>query len=57
MSTGLGLMRLPPNIFWSMTPRELEFALGFHARAATGAPPRSEFEALMALFPDGSERI
>ena len=27
MAAGLGLLRLPPAHFWSMTPRELEAAL------------------------------
>ena len=27
MAAGLGLLRLPPAHFWSMTPKELEAAL------------------------------
>jgi uncharacterized phage protein (TIGR02216 family) len=49
---GLGVLRLSPDAFWRMTPRELALALG----AAFPAPPapirRSEFAALVRRFPD-----
>ena len=54
MAAGLGLLRLPPAHFWSMTPRELEAAL----RALLGpthadAPlPRAALARLMDRFPD-----
>lgn len=51
MSFGLGLLRIAPRDFWTMTPREFERA------AAAMLPPmtplgRDEFGALMAAFPD-----
>jgi len=50
---GLGVLRLPPDAFWQMTPRELALAI----RAVTGrsgAPPaREAFDELMKRFPDG----
>lgn len=48
---GLGVLRLSPETFWRMTPRELAHAI----RALRGdAPPlaRTDFEALMRAFPD-----
>jgi uncharacterized phage protein (TIGR02216 family) len=57
MTAGLGTLRLAPDEFWAMTPRELDAAL----RGALGPvalPPamaRSDLTALMAAFPD-SER-
>jgi uncharacterized phage protein (TIGR02216 family) len=53
MSFGLGVLRLSPDAFWRMTPRELAIA----ARAIFGAAPapldRSTFFDLMKRFPDG----
>lgn len=49
---GLGVLRLSPRAFWSMTPRELSLAID----AATGATTplrRSELSDLMTRFPDG----
>jgi uncharacterized phage protein (TIGR02216 family) len=50
---GLGVLRLPPEQFWKMTPRELAHAI----RAVTGrnGPPlaRMTFDQLMRRFPDG----
>ena len=54
MAAGLGLLRLPPRHFWSMTPRELAAAL----RAVLGdpvasmPPSRADFDALLQRFPD-----
>jgi len=49
---GLGVLRLPPDAFWRMTPRELALAI----RAVRGpvTPPlaRRELDELMARFPD-----
>ncbi len=54
MAAGLGLLRLPPAQFWSMTPKELEAALRgllgpTHADAAL---PRSALTQMMSRFPD-----
>jgi uncharacterized phage protein (TIGR02216 family) len=50
---GLGVLRLSPAAFWSMTLRELACAV----RALTGdAPPpldRAALDHLMTRFPDG----
>ena len=49
---GLGVLKLPPEQFWRMTPRELAYAI----EAATGrAAPltRAAFIELMARYPDG----
>lgn len=50
---GLGLLRLPPDAFWRMTPRELSYAI----EALGGRPaeplPRHAFAALMTRYPDG----
>jgi len=48
---GLGVLRLSPDEFWRMTPRELAYAI----EAATGrrAPlDRAGFEQLMKRYPD-----
>jgi uncharacterized phage protein (TIGR02216 family) len=54
MAIGLGLLRLPPAAFWSMTPRELDAALtGLFGRAFTDGPlPRTALADLMRRYPD-----
>jgi uncharacterized phage protein (TIGR02216 family) len=54
MAAGLGLLRLPPAHFWSLTPRELEAALRpLLGPAASGEPlPRATLAQLMRRFPD-----
>jgi len=48
---GLGVLKLSPEAFWAMTPRELAFAI----RAVTGGEPfsRAAFRTLLERFPDG----
>lgn len=55
MRFGLGRLRLPPDHFWALTPRELAAAASAYQPA--GAPPldRGSFAALAALFPDEKE--
>jgi uncharacterized phage protein (TIGR02216 family) len=54
MRIGLGVLRLPPAVLWSMTPRELAAAL----EGALGPPPghdaldRASLTNLMARYPD-----
>lgn len=52
MGFGLGTLRLSPDAFWRMTPRELaaamEAVLGRHG----GPLDRAAFAALRARFPD-----
>lgn len=53
MAAGFGLLRLSPDAFWAMTPKELSAALGVLAGPAPGAPPsRNELMRLMRSFPD-----
>lgn len=51
MGLGLGVLRLPPDAFWRMTPRELAAAAGLSRTA--GGLSRLELDALMVAFPDG----
>ncbi|MGQ3675625.1 rcc01693 family protein [Xanthobacter sp. TB0139] len=62
MGAGLGLLRLPPEQFWRMTPRELALALEAISGAVSGEAglsrhlsrhmTRDELGVLMARFPD-----
>lgn len=54
MTIGLGLLRLPPNDFWKMTPREFERAA---ATVLPQAPPLrpGDLRELMAAFPDQTQ--
>jgi uncharacterized phage protein (TIGR02216 family) len=54
MAAGLGMLRLAPSNFWSMTPRELDAALrgAFGPIARGQAMSRSDLTALMTAFPD-----
>jgi uncharacterized phage protein (TIGR02216 family) len=49
---GFAVLRLTPEAFWKMTPRELALAMdaigGRHAPLA-----RTDFEQLLQQFPDG----
>lgn len=56
MRLGLGVLRLPPNVFWAMTPREFEAAVS-GALGLDGGPDRmtaSTLQTLMDRFPDRS---
>jgi uncharacterized phage protein (TIGR02216 family) len=54
MAAGLGLLRLRPADFWSMTPKELEAALNglLGSALAVGRMPRSALAGLMSRYPD-----
>jgi uncharacterized phage protein (TIGR02216 family) len=54
MAAGLGLLRLRPADFWSMTPRELDAALrGIIGPTLTREPlSRSTLAHLMQRYPD-----
>ena len=53
MAAGFGLLRLSPDAFWAMTPKELNAALGaFAGPAASGPLGRSDLTRLMQSFPD-----
>ncbi|WP_376767784.1 rcc01693 family protein [Segnochrobactrum spirostomi] len=48
---GLGVLKLAPEAFWRMTPRELAAVL---APRRTAGPDRRALDTLMARFPDRS---
>jgi uncharacterized phage protein (TIGR02216 family) len=54
MAMGLGVLRLDPRAFWSMTP--LEFAAAARAilppAPGSALPTRAELADLMSRFPD-----
>ncbi len=54
MAVGLGVLRLAPAQFWSMTPRELAAALSGGLGIAPPPRPlqRAALRELMARFPD-----
>lgn len=52
MTAGLGLLRLAPDTFWKMTPRELERALAPLRGPVSGPPGRADLDRLMRRFPD-----
>ena len=63
MRLGLGTLGLPPQVFWAMTPVELQRALEgagvLMPGGGAGWMERAALDALMARFPDkdkGSER-
>jgi uncharacterized phage protein (TIGR02216 family) len=52
---GLGVLRLPPQQFWAMTPRELASAI--EAFTGRGAPlDRITLSELMRKYPDEPDR-
>jgi len=53
MSFGLGVLRLPPDAFWKMSPRELASAWGALVGDHRGPLDRPGLETLMERFPDG----
>ncbi|MFP5075728.1 rcc01693 family protein [Rhizobium sp. YIM 134829] len=50
LHAGLGRLRLSPDQFWAMTPRELTAALT--PPCTSSALRRGDLAALMAAFPD-----
>lgn len=53
MGFAFAVLRLSPEAFWAMTPRELAAAIRFAGGGAAVSPPmRAEFDRLMAAFPD-----
>ncbi|KKB80518.1 hypothetical protein VW35_04090 [Devosia soli] len=53
MGFGLGVLRLPPDAFWRMSPRELAAAWGAVVGERAGSMDRQGLEAMMERFPDG----
>jgi len=56
MAVGLGLLRLPPEAFWSMTMREFAAAASalLGPPSSSAAPSRAGLANLMSRFPDNS---
>lgn len=54
MAFGLGALRLSPDAFWAMTPRELAAALEGAGALASRPPDCADLDlaALMRAFPD-----
>ena len=52
MGAGFGLLRLAPDAFWRMPPRELAAAFSALLPAAPEAIDRAGLSTLMARFPD-----
>ena len=52
MSFGLGVLRLSPDAFWRMTPRELAAAMETVLGPRDAAIDAVSFAALRARFPD-----
>ena len=55
MRLGLGGLRLPPDVFWAMTPGELQLAAegaGLVPANGTGPMKRGRLAELMTAFPD-----
>jgi len=53
MGLGLGLLCLPPDQFWAMTPKELEAAVaGITGSDTFSALTRSGMNELIRQFPD-----
>ena len=52
---GIGVLRLSPQAFWTMTPRELAHALSAVRGHAPSAIDRDRFDRLMKQFPDAQE--
>jgi uncharacterized phage protein (TIGR02216 family) len=52
LAIGLGVLRLSPDQFWSMTPRE--FAAALRGLYGERTPPldRASFQSLVDRFPD-----
>ncbi len=54
MRVGLGVLRLPPEAFWKMSPRELAAAMaGLYGRSGVARPiDPARFAELQKRYPD-----
>lgn len=52
---GLGVLRLTPEHFWRMTPRELAYAVAARRGPDRELLDRKTFDGLMQQFPDGQK--
>jgi uncharacterized phage protein (TIGR02216 family) len=53
MGFGLGTLRLSPEAFWRMTPRELACAIEALTGRGGAPPSRRRLLELMTRYPDG----
>jgi uncharacterized phage protein (TIGR02216 family) len=49
---GIGVLRMPPDDFWRMTPRELACAIEAISRPASAPLERATLTDLMQRYPD-----
>ncbi len=54
---GLGVLRLSPQAFWAMTPRELAFAIEAVLGRADAPFARDVLATLMQRFPDSGSGV
>jgi uncharacterized phage protein (TIGR02216 family) len=54
MRAGMGELRLPPAVFWALSPIELRIMLG--AEATLPPLTRARLEELAAVYPDFTKR-
>jgi uncharacterized phage protein (TIGR02216 family) len=52
MGFGFGVLRLAPEAFWRMTPRELALAIRAVQGPSVAPMARGELDDLLAQFPD-----
>ena len=56
MAFGLGELRLAPEAFWAMTPRELAAAADWRFGPRLAPPTRESLHGLMARYPDEEKK-
>lgn len=56
MGFGFGVLRLAPDAFWRMTPRELAQAIRAIHGSATAPLARAELDDLLVRFPDAPRK-
>ncbi|KAB0679945.1 rcc01693 family protein [Aureimonas leprariae] len=52
MAAGFGLLRLTPDAFWRLSPREFAQAIRPFVRDGRDAPSRAALDRLLQRFPD-----
>jgi uncharacterized phage protein (TIGR02216 family) len=57
MQFGFGVLRLSPDAFWRMTPRELAHAIAAVRGPVSMPMDRGALDALMKQFPDSGEPL
>ncbi|WP_441229266.1 rcc01693 family protein [Tardiphaga sp. 215_C5_N2_1] len=57
MQFGFGVLRLSPDAFWRMTPRELAHAIAAVRGPVSMPMDRGALDALMTQFPDSGELL